>query len=190
MEHTTRHLTAKVFTAILILFIASVFTFQFATPAFATSSNSLNNTITQRSTEALIPQSTLTSTASINQPTNSLSDNTQTQPIYRMYNNVTSEHLFTYDKGEYDILSQETQNGGAGWVGENVAWYSPTTSTIGVYRLYNPALGGMSKMSHHYTTNKQEAEELVSTQGWQYDNGGEPIFYSAQDSSGNALNNA
>ena len=114
----------------------------------------------------------------------------ETQTIYRLYNTVTSEHLFTSSKYEYDVLKQELEMSGGGWSGEEIAWHSPKTSTVGVYRLYNPDLGAQGKMSHHYTTNKAEAEELVANWGWQYDNEGEPIFYSAVDVNGNALSGA
>ena len=54
-----------------------------------------------------------------------------------------------------------------------------------MYRLYNAGLGALGKMSHHYTTSKYEADDLVANHGWVYDNNANPIFYSAQDESGN-----
>ena len=99
------------------------------------------------------------------------------QVVYRMYNPITSEHLFTTDASEYDSLVAHD------WQKEGEAWSSPTTGK-GVYRLYNAALGAMGKMSHHYTTDKAEADKLEAENGWVYDNGGQPIFYSAEDESG------
>ena len=92
--------------------------------------------------------------------------------------------MFTSSKHEYETLVNH------GWQQEGTDCETPKTSSIGVYRLYNPALGGMMKMSHHYTSDKGEADNLVANWGWQYDNEGEPIFYSAQDSSGSALSDA
>ena len=98
--------------------------------------------------------------------------------VYRMYNPITSEHLFTTDMQEYISLTAHD------WRQEGTAWASPIAGTKGVYRLYNAALGSMAKMSHHYTTDKAEADNLVKNWGWVYDNGGAPIFYSAEDDSG------
>ncbi len=116
----------------------------------------------------------------------SISDDVS-QVVYRMYNTVTSEHLFTTSLDEYNVLKKETENGGVGWRGEEVAWYSPKTTEVGVYRLYNPALGAMTKMSHHYTASKSEADELVANWGWVYDNNSSPIFYSAETKPGVAM---
>ena len=97
--------------------------------------------------------------------------------VYRMYNPITSEHLWTTDVNEYNDLVNHD------WKKEDVAWTTSATGK-GVYRLYNAALGAMGKMSHHYTTDKAEADKLVAENGWVYDNGGQPIFYSAEDESG------
>ena len=108
---------------------------------------------------------------------------TVSQPVYRMYNPITSEHLFTTDKKEYEDLTAHD------WRQEGVSWTSPAAGK-GVYRVYSPGLGAMAKMSHHYTSDYAEAANLVAQHGWQWDNGGQPIFYSAEDDSGNALEGA
>ena len=108
----------------------------------------------------------------------------EVQLVYRLYNPITSEHLFTTDKSEYESLIQHD------WAQEGETWTSPVSGSKGVYRLYNPALGAMAKMSHHYTTDKAEADKLVAENGWQYDNDGSPIFYSAQSSDGTPLSGA
>ena len=108
----------------------------------------------------------------------------QQVPVYRMYNSITSEHLFTSSKSEYNSLTAHN------WKQEGVSWYSPNAGSFGVYRLYNPGLGAMGRMSHHYTCDYAEAADLVANHGWRWDNGGQPIFYSAEDDSGNALDDA
>jgi hypothetical protein len=100
------------------------------------------------------------------------------QIVYRMYNPITSEHLFTTDKTEYEDLVKHD------WRQEGMSWASPRWSAKGVYRLYNPGLGALAKMSHHYTTDKAEADDLVANHGWVYDNDEQPIFYSAEDNTG------
>ena len=105
------------------------------------------------------------------------------QSVYRLYNSITSEHLFTIDFDEYNSLTAHD------WQQEGVSWSSPAAGK-GVYRVYNPGLGAMAKMSHHYTSDYAEAADLVANHGWQWDNGGQPIFYSAEDESGNVLEGA
>ncbi len=100
------------------------------------------------------------------------------QLVYRLYNPITSEHLFTTDANEYNSLVKYD------WKKEGAAWESLRTGTKGVYRLYNSGLGAQRKMSHHYTTDKAEADDLVKNWGWVYDNNANPIFYSAEDGSG------
>ncbi len=104
----------------------------------------------------------------------------EVQTVYRMYNPITSEHLFTTSYSEYQSLVNHD------WKQEGEAWdaATPSSGTKGVYRLYNPGLGALCKMSHHYTTNKNEADNLVKSWGWVYDNDGQPVFYSATDSYG------
>ncbi|MBR6459054.1 MAG: Ig-like domain-containing protein [Actinomycetaceae bacterium] len=100
-----------------------------------------------------------------------VTDPTATQKVYRLYNPRTSEHLFTTDMKEYNILHDKH-----GWKKEGVAWVGPK-SGAGVYRLYNPGLG-----DHHYTKDTKEAQALRK-HGWVYDNGGKPLFHSdAQES--------
>ena len=97
-------------------------------------------------------------------------DSGKQQAVYRLYNPVTSEHLFTTDSNEYRILAAKH-----GWKQEGIAWVGPNSkgSSVGVYRLYNAGLG-----DHHYTKDKKEAETLKKKFGWVYDNGGKPLFYS------------
>ncbi|GBG96419.1 hypothetical protein [Lactococcus termiticola] len=89
------------------------------------------------------------------------------QGIYRLYNPITGEHLFTPDANENHVLSTT-----AGWKAEGLVWEAPTSGQA-VYRLYNPALH-----NHLYTTDKNEVKVLTSGSGWQKDNNGKPLFYS------------
>ena len=78
--------------------------------------------------------------------------------VYRLYNRVTSEHLYTTNKKEYDSLPFKTHGE---WVWEGVAWVAPKKSSTPVYRLYNPRSG-----DHHYTTSKKERDSLIRNSGW------------------------
>lgn len=77
-----------------------------------------------------------------------------TQPVYRLYNRWSGEHLFTTDKSEYDSLAR------VGWKQENVGWNAPNFSSTPVYRLYNRWSG-----DHLYTTDRSEYDKLARI-GW------------------------
>ena len=101
-------------------------------------------------------------------------------PVYRMYNMITSEHLFSTNKTEYDgwvekcVLDQDF------WIGEGIDWLAPTTSsnTKTVHRLYNAALGAMGSSSHYYTADEAEMASLMTPElGW-VDDGSDNWFMS------------
>ena len=94
----------------------------------------------------------------------------QWQPMYRLYNPYTLEHLFTTNAWERDNLPN------AGWLYEGVAWEAPTTGTP-IYRLYNPYSDG-----HFYTASEAEIDTLLPL-GWQMDG---VVTYGA-DSSGTPI---
>ena len=96
--------------------------------------------------------------------------NTPLQPMYRLYNPYTLEHLFTTGEWEKDNLPT------IGWIYEGVAWYAPTTGTP-IYRLYNPYSDG-----HFYTASEAEVDSLLPL-GWQMDG---VVTYGA-DSSGTPI---
>jgi uncharacterized protein YkwD len=129
---------------------------------------------------AVVGSGTTTVSAKVDKNTGHYTVNVKVgyETVYRMYNPKTSEHLFTTDRSEYKSLTAYD------WEQEGVAWNAPERGSVGVYRLYNPGLGALTKMSHHYTTDRAEAENLVRNHGWVYDFGGQPAFYSAEDSSG------
>ncbi|MBT1179628.1 InlB B-repeat-containing protein [Bifidobacterium vespertilionis] len=77
-------------------------------------------------------------------------------PVYRLYNQYTSEHFLTSDKAEYEDLYQNK-----GWTNEGVAWYIPSDGTADLYRLQNPV-----SFEHLYTTNAAEKDNLTANAGW------------------------
>ena len=95
-------------------------------------------------------------------------------PVYRMYNPVTSEHLWTTDVNEYYELLRSD------WRQEGVAWSCPDAASpdkgAGVVRLYNAGLG-----THHYTASENEIATLTESEGWTADFNGQPLFYSADE---------
>ena len=95
--------------------------------------------------------------------------------VYRLYNSVTSEHLFTTSRYEYEQLPG-ISNGD--WVQEGVAWLAPQTGDP-VFRLYNTGLG-----DHHYTRNGAERDQLVQWYGWISEG---VAFYSAPSDDGIAI---
>ena len=86
-------------------------------------------------------------------------------PVYRLYNQITSEHLFTTDKTEYDAWVAKCDNNEDYWIGEGIDWFAPTTGKQ-VYRLYNPDLGAQARSSHYYTSDEAEIAELTTKFGW------------------------
>ncbi|MBR6458954.1 MAG: hypothetical protein IKS49_02185 [Actinomycetaceae bacterium] len=78
-----------------------------------------------------------------------------TKLMYRLYNRISGEHLYTADTRERDILAR------GDWNYEGVGWVAPQESSTPVYRLYNRGLG-----DHHYTPDANEVKMLTSKYGW------------------------
>ncbi len=78
-------------------------------------------------------------------------------PVYRLYNSISGDHLYTINEFEKEILQA------TGWTYEGIAFYGDnnSNSTNAVYRLYNPYSG-----DHHYTNNIFE-HNYLATIGWQ-----------------------
>ena len=94
--------------------------------------------------------------------------------MYRLYNKLTGEHLYTIDKNERDnLLTSDT------WKDEGEGWIAPSVSDYPVYRLLNPNNG-----DHHYTTDKNEFDTLPSY-GWVAE--GVAFFSADKDNSENVL---
>lgn len=87
--------------------------------------------------------------------------------IYRLYNSVSKEHLYTTSSNEVNTLDSQPD-----WTYEGVAWNAPESGD-GVYRLYSPVTG-----AHLYTKDTNEVNTLSKTSAWRIDNNGEPLFYS------------
>ncbi len=90
-------------------------------------------------------------------------------PVYRLYNMISSEHLFTTQKAEYDNFVQVGQTDQDFWIGEGVSWLAPAaagTGTSQVYRLYNAGLGALGHSSHYYTADEAEKTSLETEHGW------------------------
>lgn len=87
--------------------------------------------------------------------------------VYRVYNPVNGEHLFTPEKSE--VASLEAR----GWRAEGTAFTVPYAedSQLKVYRLYCRTTG-----KHLYTTDTSEVDRLNRTGIWTTDFNGAPIF--------------
>ena len=97
---------------------------------------------------------------------------TLVSPVYRMYNMITSEHLFSTNKTEYDNFVVQLREGKDFWIGEGIDWFAPSinsttnTNTVKVKRLYNAGLGAMARSNHYYTSDAAEVQNLVANHGW------------------------
>ena len=78
--------------------------------------------------------------------------------VYRMYNAVTSEHLYTTSLAEYSMCGSGPYRD---WRAEGVAWRAPADRGTPVMRLYNVRSG-----DHHYTTSAVERDALVALGDW------------------------
>ncbi|MGO2289985.1 MAG: SSURE domain-containing protein, partial [Lactococcus cremoris] len=96
------------------------------------------------------------------------------QEVYRLYNKMSGEHLYTTSAYEYNTLTMTNSS----WSGEKVAWKAPKTGN-NVYRVYNPNSG-----EHLYTESSFEVNSLVKQNGWKSEgvafhsdsNSGTPVY--------------
>ena len=81
----------------------------------------------------------------------------ESTPVYRFYNSISGDHLYTTSEAEKETLRN------SGWTYEGIAFYSlnNSNSSAAVYRVYNPYSG-----EHHYTKDMGEYTYL-QTIGWQ-----------------------
>jgi bacillolysin len=83
---------------------------------------------------------------------------------YRLYSDVTKEHLYTTDLNEYTVL------GTRGWTQEGVGYKMLTNGTYGgvlttpLFRMYHPGI-----LQHHWTTDSNETLVLTGTPAWFYE---------------------
>ncbi|MGT2754109.1 hypothetical protein ACVRXI_04250, partial [Streptococcus ovis] len=80
------------------------------------------------------------------------------QVVYRLYNPILKEHLFTTDQNEYQVLPRH------GWKQEGIAWYAPSQNGTKVTRLYSKVT-----KKHLYTLDQNEVNKLLSTRLWTKD---------------------
>ncbi|MQW23312.1 MULTISPECIES: GH25 family lysozyme [unclassified Lactococcus] len=136
------------------------------TSGATTNSSSSNNSSSNSSST-----NTTTTTGNSTSTTNNSSSTISYQNIYRLYNSITKEHLYTADANEMATLPKLW----SAWTYEGIAWQSPTTSSTPVYRLYSSKSG-----EHLYTSDTNEVTVLTSMNGWKKEG---IAFYSA-DSTG------
>lgn len=90
-------------------------------------------------------------------------------PVYRLYNTITSEHLFTTNKSEYDSFVEKSKGKQDFWIGEGIDWFAEATPQVAdastVRRLYNKDLGAMGRSSHYYSKDASEIATLLKN-GW------------------------
>lgn len=79
-------------------------------------------------------------------------------PVYRLFNTVTGEHLYTKNAAEKNHLAS-----GSNWRYEGIGWYSPRESKNPVYRLFSLTTG-----EHFYTMSANEKNFLIKN-GWRYE---------------------
>ena len=89
------------------------------------------------------------------------------KPVYRLYNMITSEHLFTTNKTEYDSFETLSKSDSDAWIGEGISWLAPESGEQ-VYRFYNAGLGSMGHSSHYYSKDATEIANLEKS-GWTND---------------------
>lgn len=80
--------------------------------------------------------------------------------VYRLYNKVSMQHLYTADKNEYNNLPKQSRD----WIREGVNYkeYNQAQSgTKAVNRVYNPRSG-----EHIYTQDRNEVRVLTAKYGW------------------------
>jgi uncharacterized repeat protein (TIGR02543 family) len=86
------------------------------------------------------------------------------KPVYRLYNMLTSEHLFTTNKTEYDNFVAQSKTDSEYWIGEGISWLAPESGET-VSRFYNAGLGALGHSSHYYSKDATEIANLEKS-GW------------------------
>ena len=129
----------------------------------------MNENVTSVEFDKLVEE--LSSGVSVNIAINSTTDKVEVEfeelvPVYRLYNSITSEHLFTTSKTEYDEWVSKSKSDSDFWIGEGINWFAPKSGESTVTRLYNPTLGALGRTSHYYTSDAAEIKELTTKHGW------------------------
>ena len=78
--------------------------------------------------------------------------------VYRLYEPVYGEHLYTMDEKEKEALIAQ------GWNYEGIAFNSASEYEVVQYRLHNP---NANRGAYHFTASIEERDFLISV-GWEY----------------------
>ena len=85
--------------------------------------------------------------------------NSIAKPVYRFWNEKTSDHFYTADKVEKEQVEKNYKKGKDGYKYEGVAFYAPTSqaeSTKPVHRFFDELA-----FNHYYTSNTEIYNSLV-----------------------------
>lgn len=89
--------------------------------------------------------------------------------LYRVYNPVTGEYLFTTS------MSEVRQRQSAGWNLQTDQTRQTPRSGVAVWCLRNPISG-----DRNYVSDQNEVRVLTNILGWVFENNGNPVFYGAK----------
>ncbi len=86
-------------------------------------------------------------------------DSREVVNVYRLYNKVSMQHLYTADQTEYKTLPKLSKD----WVQEGVnfkEYKNADATTTPIYRIYNP------KSGEHLLTSDSNEVKVLSANGW------------------------
>lgn len=76
-------------------------------------------------------------------------------PVYRFWNEKTSDHFYTTSEDEKKQLQDNLTNGKDNYEYEGISWYAPVSSGKPVYRFFD-----IVSYDHYYTSNEEERQQL------------------------------
>ena len=78
-------------------------------------------------------------------------------PVYRFWNEKTSDHFYTTSEAEKEQLEENLAAGEDDYEYEGIAWYAPKYSGKPVYRFFD-----ILSYDHYYTSSESERERLTT----------------------------
>ena len=78
-------------------------------------------------------------------------------PVYRFWNEKTSDHFYTISEDEKEQLQKNLETGEDNYEYEGIAWYAPINSGKPVYRFFD-----IVSFDHYYTSNEDEKTRLAA----------------------------